>query len=329
MSTSAAAAPRYTYSQTIGNQATALAQGFSGPVNVALGKDGLLYVISDYYEYTNNGKFVVKCTMDEEYLGAFGTYGSGDGEFTWPNSLAVDREGNVYLSDEWLHRITVFDGDGKFLRHWGTEGTGDGQLNRPAGMAFDADDNLFLVDSLNHRIQKLTKDGQFLQKWGCQGKGEGQFDTPWGLTLDPDGNVLVADWRNDRIQKFTADGRFLMQLGRSGKGEGEFNRPSGVAVDLEGYIYVVDWGNDRVQVFDPVGRFTTQFFGDCPGYSKWAEARMASDPEGMAEQRRQAKTLEPERLFFQPTGIQVDSQNRILVVDCGRHRIQIYQKLPG
>ena len=53
---------------------------------------------------------------------------------------------------------------------------------------------------------------------------------------------------------------------------------------------------------------------------------MASDPEEMAAQRVQSRTLELERLFYQPTGIQVDSENRILIVDCGRHRIQIYQK---
>ena len=53
---------------------------------------------------------------------------------------------------------------------------------------------------------------------------------------------------------------------------------------------------------------------------------MSSDPEEMAAQRVRSRTLELERLFYQPTGIQVDSENRILIVDCGRHRIQIYQK---
>jgi len=327
MSTTAVSTPVFTYSHTIGNQATPPAEGFTAPVDVALGKDGLLYVICDYYEYPPTSKFVVKCNVDEEYLGAFGSYGTEEGQFTWPNSVAVDDSGSVYLTDEWLNQISVFDGDGKFLRRWGIEGDGDGQWNRPAGIAFDAADDVLVVDSFNHRIQKFTKEGEFLGKWGGPGKGEGEFDTPWGINLDSDGNVYVADWRNDRIQKLSSDGKFLMQVGRSGEGDGEFLRPSGVAVDKEGYIYVVDWGHDRVQVFDAQGRFVTKFLGDCHGYSKWATARMASNPESMAEQRAEVKSLLPEQLFFHPTGIEVDDENRIFVVDTGRHRIQIYQKV--
>jgi hypothetical protein len=91
----------------------------------------------------------------------------------------------------------------------------------------------------------------------------------------------------------------------------------------------VDWGHDQVQVFDPEGRFITRFIGDCPGYSKWAKARMASNPESMAEQRALVKDFRPERMFFHPTGIEVDHESRIIVVDCGRHRLQIYQKVAG
>ena len=326
MSTLANANPTFVYSQTIGNQSTPPAHGFSAPVSVAIGTQGELFVICNYYEYQKNTKFIVKCSMDEDYIQHFGSYGTGPGEITWPNSLAVDNEGKVYLSDEWLNRITIFDNNGVFLGHWGEEGSENGMLNRPAGLAFDHDDNLLVADSLNHRIQKFTRDGKFLNSWGQRGHEPGEFNTPWGLTIDSSGNTWVADWRNDRVQQFSGDGSFIKQVGKTGTNPGEFNRPSGVAVDNEGCLYVVDWGNDRVQVFDPNGEFVTQFFGDCPGFSKWAIARMASDPEEMAAQRVQSRTLELERLFYQPTGIQVDSENRILIVDCGRHRIQIYQK---
>ena len=96
--------------------------------------------------------------MDEDYIQHFGSYGTGPGEISWPNSLAVDNEGKVYLSDEWLNRITIFDNNGVFLGHWGEEGSGNGMVNRPAGLAFDHDDNLLLADSFNHRIQKFTRD---------------------------------------------------------------------------------------------------------------------------------------------------------------------------
>jgi DNA-binding beta-propeller fold protein YncE len=325
MSTKAVSSPTYQYSHTIGNAAASGQKGFRSPVDVALGQGGLLYVLNHSYEFQSDGKWVTKCTIDEDYLGVFGSKGTEDGQFTWPNSIAVDKDGNVYITDEYLHRISIFDPDGKFLHKWGTEGDGNGQWNRPAGIVFDADDNLLVADSLNHRIQKLSKDGQFLDQWGGPGAADGQFNTPWGITVDHQDNVYVADWRNDRVQKFAPDGRFLLKLGRPGSGDGEFHRPSGVAVDREGYIYVVDWGNDRVQVFDSSGAFVANLTGDAR-FSRWAEERMASNPENMLEQRQKARSLNPEKRFFQPTGIEVDQENRIIVVDCGRHRLQIYRK---
>ena len=123
MTTQAISSPTFAYSYTIGNQGTPPAHGFSAPVDVAIGRDGLLYVVCSYYEYPPTVKFIVKCNLDEEYLGHFGSYGSGDGQFTWPNSIAVDRDGNSYLSDEWLNQVTVYDADGAFLRKFGVEGT--------------------------------------------------------------------------------------------------------------------------------------------------------------------------------------------------------------
>ena len=115
----------------------------------------------------------------------------------------MDSHEKVYVSDDWLNRISIFDKDGDYLGKWGTPGSGDGELNRPSGIRFDKNDNLYMVDSSNNRVQVFTKDGKFLSKWGEAGSGEGQFNLPWGLTIDHNGDVYVADWRNDRIQKFS------------------------------------------------------------------------------------------------------------------------------
>lgn len=319
----------YRYIKTIGNAAAPGQIGFRNPVDVALGKDGLLYVLSHAAENTPSGKRVAKCTFEEEdFLGEFGSFGEEDGQFTWPNSLAVDRDGNVYVTDEWLHRVSVFDADGLFLHHWGSQGEGPGQWNRPAGITVDHDDNLLIVDSMNHRVQKYSTEGQFLTQWGGPGDQPGEFNAPWGITVDALGNVLVADWRNDRIQKFTPDGGFLMQIGTSGNGGGQFNRPSGVAVDHEGRIYITDWGNDRLQVFDSKGRFVTMLMGDA-GISQWGADRLSSNPENMLGQRAKAKSLAPEKRFVQPTAVEIDDENRIIVVDSARHRLQIYQPVSG
>jgi len=317
---------KFEYMYTIGNQAVPPAEGFSGPVDVAIADNDELYVACSYYEYPPARKFVIKCNMEEDYLNYFGSYGDKDGQFMWPNSVAIDAQGNLYLSDEWLDRISVYDADGNFLRKIGDSGSGSGQIHKPAGLDIDSDGFLWVVDSGNHRIQKFTTDGEVVSSFGGLGVEEGQFNTPWGIKIGSDNNVYVADWRNNRVQKLDKEGNFLMSVGDS-EGDGKLTRPSGVAVDGDGFIYAVDWGGQEVvKVYDPAGKHIDNIIGDCEGYTKWAQTRMDSDPEGMAAQRAEVSDFTIERVFFQPTNIEIDSEGRILIVDCGRHRIQIYKK---
>ena len=196
---------------------------------------------------------------EEELLASFGVMGEGDDQVYWPSGIACDSVGNVYVADEWLNRVAVFDGDGNFLRTWGVQGSGDGQLLGPSGLEFDADDTLYVVDARNHRVQKFTTDGEFIGGWGSQGDGPGQFDTPWGLTIDREGSVYVADHKNHRVQKFTPEGEYMTEFGSYGTKVGELNRPTDVAVDPDGDVYVCDWANSRVNAYDESGKPITSF----------------------------------------------------------------------
>ena len=327
----------FRYSHTIGRGEEA-GTGFKNPVSVARGEGDLMYVVSRAYDYRSDSKRITVCTVGEDYIGEIGNAGrlggemmdSGEsdapGSMVWPTSVALDKAGNVYVSDEWLNRIAMFSSDGEWLGAWGTQGDADGEVDQPAGIAFDSEDNLYVVDTGNNRIQKFTKDGQFLAKWGQQGSGDGEFDMPWGIGLDADNNVCIADWRNDRIQKFAPDGRFLMAFGESGSEDGQFNRPADVAVDKEGLIYVADWRNDRVQVFDAEGRFITEIIGDAT-LSKWGITKLDANPD-MKLQRDIAQGLEREKFLRGPMGVVVDDQDQVFIVDSQRNRIQIYRKIP-
>ena len=308
--------------------------GFTQPIFMARGQDDLMYVLCRSSEYRPEGTRITVCTVDEEYVTAFARgvpqqgpheYSFDDGSLVWPTSIAIDSAENVYVSDEWLTRISIFTKDGDYIGKWEERpGDGDGELSRPSGLAFDADDNLYVVDSGNNRVQKFTKEGQFLGKCGTPGSGDGEFNMPWGIAIDSQGDVYIADWRNDRIQKFSPDGHFLMKFGTSGAGEGEFNRPSGVAVDKDGIIYVADWMNDRLQVFDVNGSFVTMRTGDAT-VSKWGQAKLDANAEMWGERER-AHGLEREKLFWGPVGVMVDDENRIFVCESARNRIQVYRK---
>ena len=321
------------YSHTIG-RGEQFGPGFTYPIYMARGEDELMYVLCRATEYRPEGTRVAVCTVDEEYVNVFARgvpqqgpheYNYDDGSLVWPTTIAFDSEGNGYIADEWLNRISIFSSDGEYLSKWEERaGSGDGELDYPAGMAIDKDDNVYIADSGNHRIQKFTKDGKFLAKFGTHGTGDGQFDMPWGITIDKAGDIFVADWRNDRIQKFSPDGQFLMKFGSSGSGPGEFNRPADVAVDNEGVIYVADWMNDRLQVFGPSGNFITLKTGDAT-VSKWGKDKLDANPEMWGERER-AQELEREKLFWGPTGVTVDDQNRVFVCEGPRNRIQVYRK---
>ena len=323
----------FQYSHTIG-RGEFTGPGFRAPVAMARGDGDRIYVVNRSFEFRPDGKRITICTVGEEYIGEFAKIPTlrgelegptPDGGLAWPTDITLDREGKVYVADEWLNSISIFTRNGEWIGKWGTPGHAEGEMDGPSGMAFDHDDNLFIVDSKNHRIQKFTKDGKFLLQWGREGHGHGEFNLPWGINIDRKGDVYVADWRNDRIQKFGPDGQFLMKLGSSGTGEGQFSRPTSVAADNEGIIYVADWGNDRIQVFDAHGQFITKFSGDAT-MSKWGKQKLDANP-GMWKEREVADGLGREKLFWGPIAVEIDGQGRIFVVETPRSRIQVYRKI--
>ncbi len=325
----------FQYSHTIGRQETRGGNGFFYPVAIARGEGKRLYVLSRGTETPVFWpcKRVTICTIDEEYIGQFGekippedaVSSAPDGTFFWPTSIALDQQGNAYVADEWLNRISVFTKDGDWIGKWGTPGARDGELNRPSGLAFGAHDHLYLVDSRNNRVQIFTKEGKFVSAWGGSGSGDGEFNLPWGIAIDQHGDVYVADWRNDRLQKFTPDGRFLLKFGTSGQGDGELNRPTGVAVDQEGMIYVTDFRNDRLQVFDAEGHFLTKLAGEAT-LSKWARERLEIDPIMLKGRELAHNLAEREKPFQGPIAVAVDEENRVFVVESTRHRLQVFHK---
>ena len=178
------------------------------PVGIALGQGDTVYTLSRptdaisgvAWNKTAVGAKITRLTIgtvpgDEEHVRDISRYGDADGEMIWPAGIALDGDENIYVTDEWLNRVSIFDKEGIFLSLWGEGGEGDGQFNHPSGIVVDADGNVIVVDSLNHRVQRFTRDGEFLANWGGFGSGEGEFDSPWGIGLDGQDNVYVADHR--------------------------------------------------------------------------------------------------------------------------------------
>ena len=316
----------YRFSHTIGRQGQQ-GVGFSHLNDLTVGREGAIYVVNRSNierADTRMGIRVIVTNVNEDLLGEFGEFGEGDGQFVWPTCIALDSQENVYITDEWLHRVSVFDKKGEFLGKWGVMGSGKGELNRPSGLAFDKEDNLYLVDSGNHRVQAFGRDGNFLFQFGSYGSGEGQFDTPWGITIDGKRDIYVADWRNDRVQKLAPDGKSLGCFGSPGELVGQFSRPSDVAVDKDGDIYVVDWLNHRVQVFTPEFRYITAFKGDAT-LSRLGQQMVLANP-GHMRMYGLIRDMSPHQHFWFPVAVAVDGEGKVIIADGSRSRLQVYKK---
>ncbi|HKP11099.1 MAG TPA: gluconolaconase [Blastocatellia bacterium] len=206
-----------------------------------------------------------------------GAPGGSDGardaaSFTDPFGVAVDRRGNVLVSDGATNRIRLITPQGEVKTIAGSgEGYGDGpameaQFNTPSAIAFDAAGNLLIADTSNNRIRKLSADYQTVTTVAGSGAagfkdgaaGEAQFDGPMAVAVDQHGGLYVADAYNDRIRKITADGKVMTFVGPPDAPEGsavslKLDTPCGVAVDGEQNVYVADTGNGAVWKIKPSG----------------------------------------------------------------------------
>ena len=293
--------------------------GFYHPTSVAAAPGGILYVLSP--GASTRGP-IKRLSIDEEFFGEI-----GEGDFTWPEGLALDKDENVYCADGYANFVASYNADGERIGQWGEAGSKEGQFNGPTGLAFDSEDNLLVVERENCRVQKFTREGQFLSAWGSPGRNDGELNRPWGITIDQNGDVYVADWGNDRVQKFSPEGDFLMSFGSTIADGGQLNHPSDVAVDSEGDVYVTDWGNNRVQIYYPDGDIITGLYGDARVFSKYAQVWYgAAEPFRKAYHRIDPTELIRMGRFDRPGGIAIDDEDRIVITDGIRCRLQVYTK---
>jgi sugar lactone lactonase YvrE len=279
-----------------------------------------------------------------EFLAQWGSLGSGDGQFSKPHGVAVDRAGNVYVADTYNHRIQKFDADGNYLTQWGFYGWGNGQFYYPKGIAVDAADNVYVADTSNHRIQKFDADGNYLTQWGFYGWGRGQFYFPKGIAVDGTDKVYVAD-TSHRVQKFDANGTFLAQWGSYGTGEGQFYYPNDVGVDSADDVYVSDMG-DRIQKFDANGTFLTQWGLSGQGEGEFSSPYAVAVDDAytvyVADMNNRIQEFDAdgtfitqwgsygqgEGEFYSPCGVAADGMGNVYVADTSNHRIQKFGTPP-
>jgi sugar lactone lactonase YvrE len=257
---------------------------FAYPGGLAVGSDGNIFVADS-----------VNCTVRRitaegvvtTVAGKTRVPGTIDGvgsaaEFTFPEGIALDRSGNLFVTDSRSNVIRKVTPAGVVTTFAGAadlegsaDGTGGGaSFFGPKGIALDSQGNFFVADSYNHTIRKITVGGVVTTvagMAGAQGNVDGpgsvaRFHNPIGVALDGAGNILVADAGNNTVRKITAGGLVTTVAG-SPTGQGgmvdgagslaRFSLPWGIAVDASGSILVCDYGNSAIRRITSDGMVTT------------------------------------------------------------------------
>jgi type IV pilus assembly protein PilY1 len=161
--------------------------------------------------------------------------------FEKPTGVCNDSKGNVYVVEEYRHKVVKFDSDGALIKVvGGRRGNGNGQLYYPFHCVVDKDDNLYVSDYANHRGQKFDSDGNWKQNYTG-----GQL--PSGIAVDDDGNVYLGLRSRGVIRKYSNNGTYLLEWS-SGQS------PYGISIH-NNIVYVVNmWtSNQKIKRYDTSG----------------------------------------------------------------------------
>ncbi len=179
-------------------------EGLVDPVGLAIdNQNRFLYVVDEQQD-----EVFVYDADNLKLLRHIGTPGKKHtlttaGDFGGASNVAVDAEGNVYVTDTINSRVEIFDADGKFISTFGKAGDGPGYLFKPKGIAVDCDGHIWVADEYQDRVQVFDREGQLLTFMGDRHASEpGQFKALVGIAIDKQNRVFTTEQYPGRMQMF-------------------------------------------------------------------------------------------------------------------------------
>src|SRR5205085_1744700 len=155
---------------------------FSAPRDADADAAGNIYVAN--YKVNN----VVKFTATGSCTTAWGTTGTGDGQFRALYGVRL-------ATDPVLGAQAVYVADAN-----------NNRFQEPRGIAFDASGVVTVADTVHHRIVRMNPDGTIINTCGVRGSATGQFNWPRGVAVDQaTGEIWVANTKQYNLHIIKPD----------------------------------------------------------------------------------------------------------------------------
>ena len=302
---------------------------FSYPTGVAVDKAGNLYV-ADFFSQRIRRVDPAGTITTVAGIGEPGYTGDGGpadkAPLSFPSGVAVDKAGNVYLTDFGNHRVRLIDATGKITTIAGTgeaaydwEGPAvEARLTRPSGVAVDGAGNIYITGDDNFGVRRIDASGILSEAPNSSEPYDGPDDEhrltrDRGIAVDATGILYIANIDNSYVRKVDSTETVSVIAGTKEAGysgdrglavEAKLNYPAGVALDKLGNLYIADTGNHRIRRVDTAGIITTIAGTGEPGYG---------GDGGLAVEAQLAS----------PFALTVDSSGNLYFVDLGNYRIRV------
>jgi sugar lactone lactonase YvrE len=181
---------------------------FNEPSDLAFATNGDLYVADGHIAAESNGR-VVHLNKEGKFIEAWGTKGSGPGQFDCPHSIALDSKGRIFVGDRNNNRIQILSPRGEFIAEWR-------QFGRPSGVRI-LNDTLYVADSESrnapgqygynpgfHRGIRIgsVNDG-IVRAFIPDPAPKSNASFPEGISVDKNGTIWGASIGDRQVTRFT------------------------------------------------------------------------------------------------------------------------------